>query len=389
MAALMKWSYEHSGRLMQETLKMLARPAICLLLIAFGCSVDTADLGSNQSGGESGESGEAGSDGGSGAHAGSRATGGAQNGGRAGSAASGTGGMAGRAGADGGGRAGAPNCDCPYPPILGGDCCTVRDACETNGVDCELLRDSILALRAAGRPGRGDSAEDDAYYDCISKLSAALAERCAFVEPECGEPSEDYATFGDPNEEGYSECTDGETRAALRCGEPGSYYAPDCCQRQRCVEDGECASGRCVYRRVQSAHLSPNSYPHVVECILVEAGCSCGGIEAGEPHNGYCIGTDEDIARFDCDVRDKTCSELLEWDEVLLYALASEDESVPVPAEGAQDYAACELKISEEIAERCSPPDCRDAGCEAGFTCQACQGPDKTSWVCIPANSAC
>src|SRR5688572_27234424 len=156
MAALMKWSHETSGRVMQETLKMLARPAISLLLIAFGCSVDTADLGSN--------------------------------------------------------------CDCPYPPILGGDCCTVRNACETDGVDCELLRDSILTLRAAGRPGRGDSAEDDAYFDCISKLSAALAERCAFVEPECGEPSEDYATFGDPNEEGYSECTDSETRAVLRCG---------------------------------------------------------------------------------------------------------------------------------------------------------------------------
>jgi hypothetical protein len=390
--------------------KTLGGLAGTLLLVAWGCTAGESDLGSNKGGGAGGSGaddgtgahdGTGGTSGGSdsmqggASHGGSEVAAGRANGGRAGGADPGagaaplSGGSGGTdAGAPGsGGSAGTPACDCPYPPILGGDCCTARDACETDGVGCELLRSSIRALRAAGAPGRSDSPEGEAYYDCVSTLSAALVERCAFVEPECGEPAEDYATFGDPGEEGYSECSESETREALRCGEPGSYYGPDCCQRQRCLEDSECASGRCIYRRVQAAELRPEGYPHMTECALLEQGCHCGGIEAGEPHNGYCIGEDEDLERFDCEVESKTCAELLDWDETLLETLTFEE---PRASRAVEAYWSCEMKISDELAERCERSDCRETGCRANYTCTACSDPAaETYWFCLDQNATC
>jgi hypothetical protein len=390
--------------------KTLGGLAGSLLLVAWGCSVGESELGSNQAGGAAGGSG---ADDGTGAEDGSGATSGGSDSAQAGASHGGSGAAAGRAnggtagstdpgaagagaaplsggsggtdaGAPGsGGSAGTPACDCPYPPILGGDCCTARDACETEGVECELLRSSIAALRASDEPE--DAAESDAYHECISKLSDALVERCAFVEPECAEPAEDFATFGEDG--GRSECTESETRELLRCGEPGSYYGPDCCQRQRCLEDSECASGRCVYRRVQSAFLDPNATPHISSCEVLERGCDCSGDEVGEPHNGYCIGADEEIERFDCDVSGKTCEELLDWSDVL-HDRSSQDDDIPAAAD--DDYEACATKILNEVEARCSPKDRCDIDCEEPFECQACQdGSPGTSWVCLEPNVVC
>jgi hypothetical protein len=387
---------------------------ISLMLIAWGCTNDRADIGSNQVGGEAGELVESDFDGEAGARAMSGSGGSLPGSGastQSGGAPS-TGGSlvepAGRSaipgaageestigmggagsGATGsGGNAGSTDCDCPFPTVLGGDCCTARDACATDGVECELLRSSIVALRA-WTPEEWGSPEADARRDCISSLSQALVARCAFVAPECGEPAEDYATFGEEWEEGHSECTESETRGALRCGEPGSNYAPDCCQRQRCLEDSECASGRCIFRRAQTKDADPSAYPHVVVCSLDEQGCRCDGVEAGERHTGYCIGDDEDIAAFDCEVASKSCGELSAWEEELLLSGLS-SFGIELPQAAADAYGSCHAKISIELARRCGSEDCRRSGCIGPSECTACPDPEgESQWLCLVSAENC
>jgi hypothetical protein len=382
----------------------LAGLTLALLGVAWGCSIDETDLGSNRVG-EGGESGASGADGqtsgsgGSGAgrggstNGGSSAKGGSSSGGSSGKGTGATGeaGNAGepsRAGSGSGGSAGAPECSCPYPPLLGGDCCAVRDACETDGVSCEVLRTSIIDLRAWDPPSAWGSDELEDAWSCEEKISVALVERCAFVAPECPGPAEENATFGDPEEQGYSECTDAETRASLRCGEPGSYYAPSCCQRQRCVADEECESGRCIFRRVQS-HQGPGAYPHISECQVSERGCGCGGPEVAEPHTGYCIGDDEELARFDCDVESKTCEELFAWDDDLLSALG--EDSPRLLPEAIEAYWSCEDKVWNELALRCEGAfDCRDTPCPELRACTECPDPEGDShWLCLRPADTC
>jgi hypothetical protein len=236
---------------------------------------------------------------------------------------------------------------------------------------------------------QGDGSDDErqAANDCIGTLSDALVERCAFVPPMCPEPAEDYATFGDHGEESYGECTTEETRRALRCDEPGSYYGPTCCQRKRCHEDGVCPNGRCIFSLVQSPYLNPGA-PHVENCQLWPGGCNCAWIEAAEEGTAYCIDDDEDVARFDCDAESRNCAELVEWRDRLVDAL----ESFPEPsAEAASAYQACAEKISLALDEHCTGlEDCRTAGCVQGKHCAGClDSDDVTSWMCLYDGTEC
>jgi hypothetical protein len=385
------------------------------LFIAWGCSVDETAIGSNhwegqggQSAGEGGQSETSGT-GGTTLGSGASSQGGSSGAGRGGSDSGGTrNGEAGDAGAPAAGKAGSGNasgdggssgaqsCECPYPAVLGGDCCAVRDACDTGAVDCETLRQAIIDLRVWEEPEDWGAEEREDLEQCVSDISRALVERCAFVPPnDCGEPAEDFATFGDPIEEGYSECSDAETRAALGCGEPGSYYGPNCCQRKRCLSDDECENARCIYRRAQSVH-SVDPYPHVQECALFGSGCFCSGPAVGEPHIGYCIGEDEDIARFDCEVETKPCEELVAWDEDLLLALEHSNafDSGPYALRQAavDAYWSCEEKISNELQERCgAPPDCRTGECPfPAWECIACPDPEGgTHYRCASSPDGC
>ena len=370
------------------------------LTLGWGCTVNQADLGSNGAGNAGTSAGDAGSSGSqaagaTGGTAGSDTnpgSGGTSNGGNGAQAGTGAtdggsdgepGGSTGNPGGTGGdaGGGGNPQCACPYPPVLGGDCCTAEDACETDGVACDELRRSIQALRGWDDGDAGDD-ERQAADECKQAISEALIERCAFVSPECGEPVEDYATFGDHEDEAYSECTTEETSRELNCGEPGSYYAPSCCQRKRCQDDGVCPDGRCIYRLVQSPEQNPGA-PHAEQCQLMPQGCACGWIEAGEQGSAYCIGDDEDIERFDCDAQSRTCEELAEWRDRLDTELELHE---PTP-EATSAYEACGAKISVELEERCTG--CRETGCEEGKDCVPCRGMERVEWICLPDGSVC
>ena len=332
------------------------------LSLAWGCSVNDADLGSNVAGrgadsshagqdashGSSATGAVGGSAGPDGGTAGRGTSGGRDSGGSAGNAAT-DGGSDGEPGGNAGdaGSGGTSQCACPYPPILGGDCCTVRDACETDGVTCDELRSSVQTLRTFG-------VDEDNYgepaADCLQAISHALVERCAFVPPMCGEPAEGNATFGERGERGYTECTTEETRAGLQCGELGSYYGPTCCQRKRCHEDGVCPSGRCIYALTQIPNEFLGGYPDATECRLEPEGCTCGWIDVFATNTAYCIGDDEDIARFDCDAPRLTCAELASWHGALVGALESATEP---STEATSAYEACADKISLELEARC------------------------------------
>ncbi|AKF05681.1 hypothetical protein [Sandaracinus amylolyticus] len=40
-------------------------------------------------------------------------------------------------------------------------------------------------------------------------------------------------------------------------------------------------------------------------------------------------------------------------------------------------------------ADRCRPSDCRRAGCESGYSCEACLAPEGAVYTCIPEGAAC
>lgn len=167
-----------------------------------------------------------------------------------------------------------------------------------------------------------------------------------------------------------STCTEEATREALRCGEPGSPHGADCCVRQRCKSDADCGEdSRCLPRVVQR----PDNLEEGATTESCETYCSLEGVPSCRctttddfDLNGYCVGIDEGIERFECDLRGRSCDDLEMW-AFNLESFFTDPRYEPAPRD--TTIAACAEKVAEALAQRCDACDCTveetDAECTA------------------------
>lgn len=153
---------------------------------------------------------------------------------------------------------------------------------------------------------------------------------------------------------GDSTCRPEETRAALRCGEPGSQFDATCCRRAGCSDDADCRdAGRCLPRIVQ-APRDGNFGSLVEECSPTCGGCSCSGTDDIDFH-GYCVNTDEGLARFDCPVSGVPCAELSSWRSAVEQHRSSADEfsGAGAGSDTVDELQSCLDRIHDELELRC------------------------------------
>jgi hypothetical protein len=154
---------------------------------------------------------------------------------------------------------------------------------------------------------------------------------------------------------GDSTCGPEETRAALRCGEPGSQFDATCCRRKQCNDDADCDSaGRCLPRIVQTPQ-NANSGSLVEECSPTCSGCSCSGTDDVD-RRGYCVNADEGPARFDCPVSGVPCAELSSWRSAVENQVDHVDQIGGGGAGGGivDEMQSCLDRIDDELGARCS-----------------------------------
>lgn len=185
-----------------------------------------------------------------------------------------------------------------------------------------------------------------------------------------------------------STCTLEQTSAKLGCGEPGSAYQAGCCARQKCEENSDCGDGaRCLPRLVQSPGDVGPMGSAMIACGAECNDCICGST-ANYDLGGYCIGADEEIARFDCPVTGVSCEGLDAWKDriesraaFVLFDAGTGGSTNSVQSE----IRACRERINAELDDRCGGCDYEpgepfdDSHCETptftmeGSTCTAAE----------------
>jgi hypothetical protein len=208
---------------------------------------------------------------------------------------------------------------------------------------------SAGSTAAAGAPagiGGSTSAGGFANAGTFSSSGCNAVASPAFDVSHCETPT---FSMGD------STCGSEETRAALRCGQPGSQFDATCCRRTQCSDDADCEdAGRCLPRIVHAPH--DGAFGSLVEeCSPTCDGCSCSGTDDVD-HHGYCVNADEGLARFDCPVSGVPCGELSSWRSAVESHrdIADQIGGAGAGAGTVDELQSCLDRIHDELRVRCA-----------------------------------
>jgi hypothetical protein len=234
----------------------------------------------------------------------------------------------------------------------------------------------------SGPDGRGDAGEGPENGDAGSAGSAAVAGAPTGIAGSAGIPIGGSNAFGGSANAGTSgssgcsfvaspafdvshcetptfsmgdsTCGSEETRAALRCGQPGSQFDATCCRRTQCSDDADCGdAGRCLPRIVQAPH--DGIFGSLIEeCSPTCGGCSCSGTDDVD-RRGYCVNADEGLARFDCPVSGVPCGVLSTWRSAVESHRDFADQTGGAGAGGGtvDELQRCLDRMDDELDDRC------------------------------------
>lgn len=233
-----------------------------------------------------------------------------------------------------------------------------RFDCPVSGVTCEELsrwHDRLDNDHSSAEEFGSPHAAAE-MRRCLDRIEAELRSEC---EGTCADqPNEPFdVSHCEDNRKPFldagSTCTTAATRAALACGQPGSPFGRDCCRRQACSDDESCGEGgRCIVRVLNVQGSAPREVA-LDECSPYCTWCGCSGPPTDAPDFGaYCIGPDENVARFDCPVQDLRCDVLGSWLAILPeYRDGLSERNEPVLS--AQVQTCLDRVQSEFDEERC------------------------------------
>jgi hypothetical protein len=211
------------------------------------------------------------------------------------------------------------------------------------------------AEAGAGQGGGGDGGRGGGSGGICNDEQGPL-----ITFPQCSTP-----TFATTGTQVGSSCSLADTVQGMGCGEVASNMDVNCCLRPQCLNNSDCGANEvCISRLVQSPNFGGSQFE---ECSMQCGECQC-SVYADIDGSGYCFPRDNDLARFNCDTRDLSCTALRGWRNQFedIVPISPDDRTATGVTSRAASIMACEDQLDVTLVERCGAPskcDCSGDGC--------------------------